>query len=664
MAFQPTENSFPIKNISIYNDIYDLGLSPMDADVLSAYWAAFQGSQFTYIYAPGTKEKDFVLTFRGSKEAVIKLEDKDEVATKNNHAIFRLENKRYYLKFAPKTEDIAFLNHLGSLNNSEQKAFVFHNADELRDHMFYNDLPLLLSRGPLRLFDVETLYWIAGKHKKFNPKSLDFKNHYHTLPDYAKYIIDVIELADDTRVAIYTEKGATYTYYPKTMDGMYLRTYIVKPTSPAYNWTDPERYFSHMDKKTYTPKVFYIGPNPIFPQEGAIDKYARGQKHVAIENDTLLNIGRRETRKEAEKVAIAKAMDGLKKKMQSRINDLAKGKEFSYNEVTFRENEIEYEGQILSSKDITTKQVIEGFVNSLDDEQFNFEEIFSAFCEELIDNITPGVTTPAKMNVITAMIGVAPIHLERIDRINVDKIKTSMYYINGSRINKDEVKDVLLRAVCYTKPSDFKQFVESVSACSLRYHKFISSGLVLNVQDYILGSDIEFKIGLERESNRNFITLNGRRYLVRDSNRLLTLQGVNDMTRVINLLIDPTVVGISGKEVRLIIDNGKAALEVERAKQNEMLTMAVNMFNCQKMEEVLLDNGRIVDSGYTVKGKLREYLIDETTLRVFDYPTGKYLCMVDKGQNEHANIPRLVSRMFALANDSKLANEISTLQQS
>ena len=71
-------------------------------------------------------------------------------------------------------------------------------------------------------------------------------------------------------------------------------------------------------------------------------------------------------------------------------------------------------------------------------------------------------------------------------------------------------------------------------------------------------------------------------------------------------------------------------------------------------------NGKVL-SGYLVHGKLRDYIVEESKCMVFEHPTGRYLCMVDKGQNEHTNVSRLVNRFFALSNDSKLATEITTL---
>lgn len=671
-----TEYKVPLKNLAIYNDIYGLGISSTDADVLAAYFDTFKESTLKYIHSSATNTKDFVLTF-DNVEPVVRMLPKNEFVANIGYRAFITENSRYCLKFVPAKADLKFFDILGELDNSDARTFSFDTVDALRAHVLSTDMALVVNDYNKDLASVELLYWLVNT-KKFDTKKYTKRRIYNDMPEYVQYIIDVLQLVDDTRIAIYAEHGSTS--YNAAITDMFIRTYVVRPESQAYNWTDPDRYMSHIDDQTNLPKVFYSGANPLFPSERAITRYARGQLHVVLDDDTLSNIDRRDKRKAIEETAIAKAMTGLKKKIEDRVAELDKGKEFSYNDVTFRQNEIEYEGQILKAVDVTTKDVIAGFTSNLSDDSFNFEKIFEAFCNKVIGFVTPPPTPtvfrwapkpttppppPAPTPTTTsATIGAVTFKLERVDRVNTAGVKTVMYYIDGQRINREELLPVMMRAICYTKQGDFTKFLESVSSCSLRYHRVIASGILLKVTDELLDIDIEFKIGLEREGNRNYISFsNGNRYVVKDTNRLLSLERATDMTKVINVLVDPNIVGIQGREIREAIDNGKKALELETQKQNEMLATAVDMFKCQKLTDTLLDNGRSIKSGYVVKGKLREYLVEDTTLRVYEYPTGKYLCMVDKGQNEHANIPRLVSRMFALANDSKLANEISTLQK-
>lgn len=669
------EEGIPLKSVKIYNDVYDLGITQTDLDNLQKYHNMFLNKSMTYVLAAANKEKDLVLDFTKQGEPKLYVQDKDNFAAASGYRVFYGKNKRYYFRFVPNEVDVPYLEDLCEIKNTEQVSFVFNSMTELRAHMLSKDLRLLTQKArPLEITDVQMLYWVAGNLDKFKRNLYKAHKRYEDMPDYVKYIIDVLQLEDDTRVAIYVEhakdkSGYGYRYFASNghddddadnvIPGMKLRLYIIKPDGKAYNWTDPGQYFSHIDKITGAGRVYYPGESPMFPPEKAMSKYARGQKLTVIEDTTLQSIARRHVREEIEQEAMQRAMQTLSTKMKARVDALSEGKEFVFNDVTFRKNNFEYAGQVISTDNFETADVIRGLISNLSDDRFNFEQILDTFCDIFVKRVAGA--RPDSDNG-SCVIGDIPIKLSRTDRTNVNGIVQGAYYVNGIRINKEELKDVLVRSLCYTKQADFEQFLHSVSLCSLKYHRVISSGIVIRLQDSLIQTTVEFKIGLERDKNKNYISFgDGERFLVRDTNRLLTMFNAEDMTRVINLLLDPTVVGLSGEQIHKIVDKGKRELQEERNKHTIMLNRAVQMFNCQKVEEVLMDNGRVV-SGYTVKGKLREYLIDDSSLKVFEYPSGRYLCMVDKGQNEYANIPRLVSRMFALANDSKLANEIYTLQ--
>ena len=83
-------------------------------------------------------------------------------------------------------------------------------------------------------------------------------------------------------------------------------------------------------------------------------------------------------------------------------------------------------------------------------------------------------------------------------------------------------------------------------------------------------------------------------------------------------------------------------------------------------DEHTLQNGEI-KHGYLINGKMRKYLleIDNNDIEngrhgVYEYPTGKYFCIVDKSTSQ-VGMDRIVNRIFALHNDSLLASQITTL---
>jgi hypothetical protein len=68
--------------------------------------------------------------------------------------------------------------------------------------------------------------------------------------------------------------------------------------------------------------------------------------------------------------------------------------------------------------------------------------------------------------------------------------------------------------------------------------------------------------------------------------------------------------------------------------------------------------------GYVVKGKRRNYFIEEHRHGVFTYPEGRYVCIVDNHREGMAlpSLDKLVSRIYLLMNDDELEGEVRTLR--
>jgi hypothetical protein len=235
------------------------------------------------------------------------------------------------------------------------------------------------------------------------------------------------------------------------------------------------------------------------------------------------------------------------------------------------------------------------------------------------------------------------------------------FKVNGYRINKEEVQQVLARAICFPNTEEFTTFCKSVSACSLKYHRLLASGLTITVHDEIFDETVSFKLTLERERGRNYISIGNKQWKIADTNRLLTILNAYKMSRVINILLSPAIVGMTGEEIKDVLEGGKKTLVEQKQREEELLKNTIEQFGIEELNSVTCTNGKIL-SGYLVHGNMRDYLVEKTKCMVFEYPSGRYICMVDKnGNNEHTNVARLVNRFYALSNDSRLATEISTI---
>lgn len=661
-----------LDKLLIYSDLYNLGLTAVDITHLQEIFDKYKGTvNYEYIYKPATTGYDIILSAGVSDDTPsidIRHRDRELPATAP-YPLFMIDRAEYiYFTYLPDPKTIIMTEEIGWVLNSMLRGIDRNHTDRLIssdadlkkkviDNMksypsdYYHTLNTAL---------VDIFYICAGQ----TPPKIQFKKgQYDGMPDYVQHIIAVLQLpATDTRIAFYVSKRMHSYYYGRTNGyDINISFYVTEVGDQVYNWTDPQRYISHIGASATgghydaVPRVFYLDPFPILPSsKDVIDAHRRGKGILTIDNATLDLITKRWVRKQQDLENEKLAIQQLEKKLESKIKALDAGSEFSYNDITFRKNEFEYEGQILACPQVEMKDVLAKFSGHYSEDHLNFDRVLAVW----MSNVTTLVlksTTPIK-----GTIGDVTFEVRHVQKKAKNSVITHTYYVNDKRINKDEVPDVLGRAICFPDTDSFNEFCETVAKCSLRYHKFLASGIQVTAHDEIFNQRTEFQISLVREKNKNYLVFNGKRFKISNTNKLLSIANAGNMSRIIDILLDPDVAGLSGDDMKQLIEIGRKTLIEQRQKEEELLSNTMDMFGITVLDEYTAQNGKIL-SGYLIKGALRDYIVERRDLLVYEYPSGRYICMVDKGQNEHTNTARLVNRFFALSNDSKLAKEITTL---
>jgi len=644
-----------LERLLIYSDIYGLGLTDIDVKHLETVFDAYKKlTSFSYIYRAATSGYDLCLNLnRHETESYLNLTRHDGILDTIKYPAVKMEN--IYLKFLPQVQDLPFLETAARfIPQRHDGNLVFNSMEEIKQQLLTKELP---SYKPdyYHPFTDATVSMLYKCVEKIAPDLNVKKKDYSEVPAYIHHILGVLQLPDDTRIAIYTSKRQQHGYAANSGFEMGLYFYIVKVGDPAYNWTDENRYFSHIDTLTDTPHIFYTDNNPILPKDkNVIDNYRRGQPVLAIDNATLDTLVKRWMRKQQDMADEQAAVKQLEKKIKDKIGDLSTGGEFSYNDVTFRKHEFEYENQVISCNGVEMKDILTKFSGQYSEDHLNFDRVLDIWMQSLYTAATKSVTP------VVGKIGDVRFHLDHTARKAKDGVITHVYKVNNYRINKDEVREVLGRAICFPDTDAFNIFCDTVSSCSLKYHKYLHGGILVKVHDEIFDMQMEFKISMTRTKNKNFIVFNDKRFKIGNTNKLLTILNARGMSRVIDLLLDEETGGMSGDDIKQLMTTGRQALIDQRQKEEDLLKSTMTMFGIEEIPDFKAQNGKLLN-GYLIKGGLRNYIVETKGLLVYEYPSGRYICMVDKGQNEHTNTARLVNRFFALSNDSKLAKEISTL---
>lgn len=514
---------------------------------------------------------------------------------------------------------------------------------------YANRLANLFKQGgvyDLSLQHIKALYTLFGKtdqeyHSHWD-KFVDgkAKAEYETIPGFIQHIVDVLQLSNDVRLAFYTKQyGNAYRHGNPYLS---FKMYTTTPDDACYNYTDPNVFFSHMSSTTALPQIMYPDANYTLPKIiEMIDEHRQGTKFLVLERAILEQLERTWVRKKLVQAAEQEAVRKLEQKIGARIEGLIKGEQFTFNDITFTKDMMRYEEQILQFSELNVHQFLTKHVGAFNETSLNFDTI--------LDRWVNAIIAKQKGN---GIIGQIPIKLH---------VKSSRIYVNDIRINKVELPIVLRQALIYDDLDEYNAYCTSISQCSLKVHEALANGVIIAARDPVYDKQITLKLVLTREKNRNYIVSGDKRWKLSDTNAILNLSKAYAMEHVINVLLSDAVYGLTGTDIRIIFESGSKLLLEQVNLEKALLQTAITQLNITEQNNILCANGKNI-SGYIVPGKLRQYIVEKNTCRVFEHPTGRYLCMVDKG-HQKSTLSTLVNRFYALSNDSKLSKEIVTLNE-
>jgi hypothetical protein len=628
-----------LSELLTYASVYSLDITDSDIQNLQTYYTNYKNIPGTVVYK--NLPQILIKLVLNANTPTVKLCGTDPDFTmpyiEMGHNIKLLEFPQpadtpyiqIYGQFRARFNSVDFLEFM---TVADLKEDILDTTYTVMDR--YGSSTLIETQG-----EVKMLFWAADKLADYRSAMFTFtKADYENMPLYAQKIIYVLE-KNNTRYAIYLDPRYSYGY--SRSSDYTLKYYKVEfAREPnVYTMTDAGRYFSH------TRRVFYADAHTLFPRESVvIDRLIHGQDFLSLDNQTIDIAIRRENRRLIEKKRQTDAAKTLSIRMAARINDMENGTPFTFNDVTFYKDKLEYQGQTLQSANIATKAIIAAFSGNFSDDNLNFDRILNLF-----------IIMIGKHARDQGTIGNVTYNLEH----KASKTGALFTYINTYRINSQEVPEVLTRALTFNAQSEYTNFLSNVSACSLRMNKYINSGLILKVDDEILNSQINLKVPIVRKKNINYLQIAGKEFKISDTNRLLNIERSTKMGQVINILLNKDIVGLSGDDIKMVIREGIGNYKTEQENEKKLTSETFTMFKVEQ-GEFYFQNGLTVQ-GFKIKGKLREYIIDQKTLYVYDNPTGRYMCMIDKVTRDHNHTARLINRIYALANDAMLTKEIHTL---
>jgi hypothetical protein len=274
--------------------------------------------------------------------------------------------------------------------------------------------------------------------------------------------------------------------------------------------------------------------------------------------------------------------------------------------------------------------------------------------------------------------------------------------INGRRINKDEINQVIYRASCHHEQAEYDLFLRRVSKLSLRRSDALTNGLAVKIHDSMCNAELRgndapatapaIKFFIDTEERRiKLKTTDPKGCPVRLGALMEKIKTINRTTnggwsrnvgvtrdyrwarrQLVKALRECTtfdrkvknedgteriesVVGITDDDIAKVIAQADEHKKVAIARSKDFLATAVKFTGAEEIEF----SGK---RAYRVDGALRKYAVVIETAKVYDYETGQYRCIVNDRHYRGFGYDDVAARLYALKNDSVMQKKIGTLQ--
>jgi len=381
----------------------------------------------------------------------------------------------------------------------------------------------------------------------------------------------------------------------------------------------------------------------------------------------------------------------------------------TYNGIKLTKHKVQYEHITLEATDLI--KMLQNI--AIFDERTDIYSVvadYTRYIHQAVENAAlredgnPSIEFEFKINDI-------PIKLKR-------EYSNSRRTINGKHINIAELMEVMNQATCYSDAAEYNKFIKAVSNMSLKLHKAVANGVpvkivsTMNYEDYRKSQAPACapKIKFKKDNNKYKLVISDTETVpIKLNNCVNKLNKINakvdnrwgrrtghrnyawGLEQVIQALVasctfeeeeardfeERQVVSIDGKSEE-VIRTVKKKVKTEKC----YLTKEKAQFICKEAEAFqkrALERSKIFletavkatgalrttldgESGYLVEGRTTKYFVNEKTNTVHNYETKGYICIVEKGHKIESGYDALAARLYALKNDSMMAQKISTLK--
>lgn len=588
---------------------------------------------------------------------------------------------RFFFKFFPTKEEFEFFESIHNLSRNildnyvsysyreEQKAVTFSNMEELKAYYSKQIMHNLKKGKGMDSSDVDD-FEDEGEHtlspicKLFDKDLKEIKKNLSPkLEEYENKILVVVE-KDNQRLYIYQRGRILKDYNNKRKYTLVFD--LVTPDDREYNFVDENRIFITSSQHSGRNKIFLYDDLTKYDVD-VIKEILRDTTDIALNNKDYERYAKRYLLKVRKNRREEQLKETYKKELEN-IRDYVSEKPFTYNDMNFNSEGVEYQGLKLSvlkiddsagrAKIANVEFIKHGlsFESSLD-----FNRVTERFVGELTRWGDKVETIIGKVKVTYLK---KTIEIQRQD-VYRGSIEQTHHYINDKKINQADVLQVLERGICFEEQDKYDALVAEVGKVSLKYHEALNHGLMFQIYNDDVGYRTPYvmRLRLERDKNAYQLVVGKEKLRLKQSGRLIDWSnlGQNKIVHMQELWgrVKDIIPDITNAQMVTLFKEGLK--EQKRVEEKAQALLDRTIKNLKIKEETLEIQGRD-EEGYVIKGQMRTYFLTKD-LKVYDYNTKHYFCIVDRTHSLRVHKDKLVNRMYALTSDHLLVNEITTLNQ-
>jgi len=467
--------------------------------------------------------------------------------------------------------------------------------------------------------------------------------------------------------------------WTENVQGFKLMIRCFKPSDAQYDYVDVNREM-YLPEDHQDSKELWLDDD-LFEKTGYEELKVLSKRITAESHWILLNADELNNKQTLIRIEVMSATRKAQEKEaeQSLIKNI--NKQFSKGKVvrqgiTFTKKSIECEG-IVVENDRMGEYILSNQVHL--QREPDFQKIVENFIAYILEIEAIQNYTSLKMSYVCNFRGEEIIKIGEV-KLHIESRKNNVF-INNHRIPKDNLIEVIFKALNYTDQSKFDEYLAYSSKVNIALQKALAAGGVsfeLKV-DKTGDNELPWKeskmilsLPLKRVKGKNYTTIVGQDYRIKDMNAFLDLgKNINEcrigyaggyLQRTIKLLYR-SIDGITPKIIGELISNGK--------REYGKLQARIRMENAEKSRKadgfvaqaVKISKARRIKNGFLVKGiSGKAYTVNQDSLAVYD--GDRYVCIVDLGTDRNTEWGKkdaLAKRLLMLSQDMKVAGDIHTL---